>query len=1264
MYHSGKVAIIGISGRLPGADTPELLDRILSEQIDCVEEVPYERIELSGCDSNGRYAPAAYLKDIDCFDYQFFGISKKEAVDMDPQHRIALETVCGVIESAGYSLEAVKGTNTAVIIGAEYDQYDMLFSKEKVCASTGMMQSYLSGRISHYLDLRGEAVTLSAACSSSLYAVYDAYIKLISGRCDMAVAGGINLQCVLFDLNDEDSPLASLGIMSEEGHCKAFDDSADGITICEGAGFILMKRLEDAVKDNDNILAVIPAMGANQDGGRSSSLTAPSAAAQAELYERVWRDAYISPEEIGYYEAHGTGTRIGDPIEIDAITKAFSRFTDKKQICPVGSLKTNFGHPLYASGIAGIMKAILSIKLGKKYPLRSLDKPNSLIRFSDSPVYPITKLEKWDSERRIVAINSLGFSGTNVHMLIENYIQDKEKMQNRVPYLVKVSTKSAENLNEYKKRIAEGISRDDNISDISYTLCCGRDDHRFRASAVVKNADDLKEFLDGDKLYDCSSPPKLVILCSGNCCFEDNEISWLSEEYPSFAEAYRTFSEGALIKEAKNAAACAAILKQLETLGIKADYLMGTGIGKVAVALYRGNTVTDINDLCQKLSDDSFAKENFISYMINLSDSENGNLICADITENDVLKDTLNNVETFRCKKMMNCITNGLLLDFLSEIYNAGLFIDFKGLYAGKKCRRIKLATYPFLRTSAWPSDIKKNNKQTADTEKAYEPVDLRKFIRELWINVLELDELDDDTDLFDLGLNSLIAVSALRKLNSRTGENFEFDDLYDYATVNEQYEFLNEKCSLTEDKEASSALIKRIKRTDKMPVSGNQKRMLFIIENSPNRSLYNMPACFRISGNIDVQILRDCFAEIVKNNEILRTVYFKENGCYYQKVLNEYSFDMKYVDDGKKSDAELRKLTLLEVNTEFDISVGLPLRITLIKYDNDAYHLILNAQHIACDGWTLGLLIRDLNALYNGKLNDRNFTISPKQLQYADYASYEAQYLESETAKQECEYWKSELEGINGILDFPIDQKRPTVQTYHGDSVFFELDRDIMEKAERLCRDYRITKSELFESVYAILLYKYSGDSDICIGMPVANRRSETEEAMYGFFANSIAIRSRFEKGMTVKNFLLKNSAVINNGVRNSSVPFDKIAGLIDFERRPSHAALYQFFFTYQNFNYNRISLGEASAVQYEVDSSVVRFDLNLVMKESVDSILVNAEYDRELFTRTYMEEIIERYLIVLRTVLNDENMSIDSIALAGCNNILEADDISDCLF
>lgn len=535
---SEKVAVIGVGIRLPEADSLEDMDRIFSEKIDCTGKPSEKRIQLAGKDIDGEYMSASYLDDIDMFDYGFFGMSRKEATETDPQHRIAIETACKAIENAGYSLRQMKGTNTAVIVGAEDNQYEKIFPEENRVSAVGISTSYISGRISYLLDLRGESATVSVACTSALYAVYDAYIKLITDRCDMALAGSVNISADIMDNDSEKNPIATLGILSPTGHCRTFDDSADGISICEGAGFVLMKKLESAVRDNDNILAVITGAGANQDGGRSNSFTAPCSSAQAELYEKVWRKAGINPEKIGYIEAHGTGTRIGDPIEIDALTKAFSAFTDKKQICPVGSLKTNFVHPLYLSGIASVIKAITSLQYGKKYPLRTLDKENRLIDFKNSPVYPITETENWTDEKKIIAINSLGFSGTNVHMLMENYKCEERLSNEKTEYIAKVSTKSPDNIDVYKKMIAESIRPEYALQDITYVMNCCRDDYKYRDSRVVRSIDELRNFLETVSPVRETTDFKLVMLLSGDRKYTNDEIDILKSEYPVFAEKF------------------------------------------------------------------------------------------------------------------------------------------------------------------------------------------------------------------------------------------------------------------------------------------------------------------------------------------------------------------------------------------------------------------------------------------------------------------------------------------------------------------------------------------------------------------------------------------------------------------------------------------------------------------------------------------------------------------------------------------------------
>ena len=517
MKKFSDIAIIGTSVRFPMAESLDDLDRIYSERIDCIRDLDEERIRLNGLDPEEKYSQFGYMNGIDQFDYRFFNISKTEAECIDPQHRIMMELACSAIESAGYSLSSLRGSNTAVIVGAARSEYYRLFDDETGYATNGTLIDTLPGRISYFLDLHGESSVVATACSSSLYALYDACVKMSAGVFDTALVGGVMLYFTVYKEKTKSDDVTTVGLAAEDGRCKAFEDEADGINIGEGAGFVMIKRYEDAVRDNDNILAVIKAYGANQDGGRSNSPSAPSVSAQAELLEKVWRDFEIDPTEIGYYEAHGTGTRIGDPIEISSMTEAFSHFTEKKQFCPVGSLKSNYSHPGSAAGVASVIKGILSLNKRKKYPLRTMKCPNRMIDFKNSSVYPIAEMEEWTDNKRVYAVNSFGVSGTNVHIVMENAPERDISSSISDEYLVTLSTKNKEQLSVYRSKLLEALKEDDGkaLGDICYVLNNGRDDYTFRTSAVVHDIEELRNFLRSDETDELKESEAVFLVSGG-----------------------------------------------------------------------------------------------------------------------------------------------------------------------------------------------------------------------------------------------------------------------------------------------------------------------------------------------------------------------------------------------------------------------------------------------------------------------------------------------------------------------------------------------------------------------------------------------------------------------------------------------------------------------------------------------------------------------------------------------------------------------------
>ncbi|MCX8128634.1 MAG: condensation domain-containing protein, partial [Clostridia bacterium] len=503
---SKDIAIIGISAKLPMAEDINGFWENLINGKDCITDLPGVRkaeadsyFKFKGMNPEGiGYKRGSYLDRIDEFDFRYFNLSPREASLMDPNQRLFLEAALGAIEDAGYGGEQLRGSRTGVYCGFVSDLAYQRFIAEVDPSSLGIsipgnMAAVIPGRVSYVLDLKGPSIVMDTACSSSLVAVHTACRGLRNGDCDMAIAGSVKIS--LLPLEDENM----LGIESKSYICRAFDDNSDGTCMGEGVMAIVLKPLSKALRDRDNIYAVIKGSAINQDGA-SIGITAPNVLAQADVIENAWNDAGVTPETITYIEAHGTGTKLGDPIEIDGITRAFSKYTNRKQFCGVGSVKTNLGHLDSAAGLAGLLKAVLSLKNKKIPPSIHFEKPNRNIDFGNSPVYVNTKLNEWICEEhpRRCGISAFGLSGTNCHIVMEE-APSFEKMddEGNNAHLFTLSAKSKDALQnlicKYVKALENGI--DGTLGDLCFTANTGRGHYALRLAIIVNEIFELKEIL-------------------------------------------------------------------------------------------------------------------------------------------------------------------------------------------------------------------------------------------------------------------------------------------------------------------------------------------------------------------------------------------------------------------------------------------------------------------------------------------------------------------------------------------------------------------------------------------------------------------------------------------------------------------------------------------------------------------------------------------------------------------------------------------------
>lgn len=494
------IAIIGIGCRFPGAKNPEQFWQLLREGKDAITKSDRWKQESWG----------GFIENVDQFDPQFFGITPREAQSIDPQQRLLLEVSWSALEHAAISNDHLAGSNTGVFIGMSSSDYSQLRLHYGVdvdaYVGTGNAHSIAANRLSYLLDLKGPSLAVDTACSSSLVAVHLASQSLKTGECNQAIAGGVNLM-----LSSELTQTFSLaGMMAEDGRCKTFDAAADGYVRGEGCGVVILKRLEDAQRDGDRILAVIKGSAINQDG-KSNGLTAPNGLAQQAVIRQALANANLTSAEISYIESHGTGTSLGDPIEVNSLKAVLDQ--ERDQTCYLGSLKTNIGHLEAAAGIAGLIKTVLCLQHQAIPPNLHFSQLNPLIDLSDSRISIPNQLQPWQNsdQNKYAGVSSFGFGGTNAHLVVgkatdlpknnrdlgESGNEESKKVLEHPLQLLTLSAKSEAALTDlvlnYKDFLRD--NSEVNLGDICHTANTGRIHFNHRLAIAVDSSAQLQSQL-------------------------------------------------------------------------------------------------------------------------------------------------------------------------------------------------------------------------------------------------------------------------------------------------------------------------------------------------------------------------------------------------------------------------------------------------------------------------------------------------------------------------------------------------------------------------------------------------------------------------------------------------------------------------------------------------------------------------------------------------------------------------------------------------
>ncbi|MES1243433.1 MAG: SDR family NAD(P)-dependent oxidoreductase [Acidobacteriota bacterium] len=729
-----EIAVIGMSGRFPGArDLKELWHNLRNgmEAVTFFSDgellaagVPAERLR------DPRYVKAgSVLADVDLFDAGFFGYTAREAEIMDPQQRLFLEHAWQALEDAGYAPASYEGL-IGVYAGVAWNTYLLsnLTSNRDLFEGGGGFQVFITNdkdfmptRVSYKLNLKGPSVVVQTSCSTSLVAVHLACLSLLNYECDMALAGGVTVKVP----QAEGYYHLEGGLASPDGHCRPFDARAQGTIFGSGVGMVTLKRLADALADGDTIHAVIKGSAINNDGSMKVSYTAPSVEGQAEVIASAHAIAGIDAESVRYIETHGTGTSLGDPVEVTALTKVFRDSTERRGFCALGSIKSNLGHLDAAAGIAGFLKTVLALEHRQIPPSLNFEEPNPAIDFASSPFYVNSRLAEWEAEEgpRRAGVSSFGVGGTNAHVVLEEAPPAEPAAASRPWQLLLLSARSEEALVAATDNLLACLREEEaaGLPDVAFTLQVGRTVFRHRRALVCRDRAEavaLLESRDPGRLptaADLDDPRErpVVFLFPGDGARVDlgrglyESEAVFREEVDRCAELLRPGlgldlrsrlypaggEAGGLDSPALAAAALFVVEHALARLwmswGVRPQALAGQGVGELVAACLAG-TLTLESALGQALArgPESGGWEEELSadprrLLLRVGPgraAEPGVLSSLGDSDPDP----------------------AALLAALGGLWLAGLKIDWSGFHAGERRRRVALPTYPFERQRFW----------------------------------------------------------------------------------------------------------------------------------------------------------------------------------------------------------------------------------------------------------------------------------------------------------------------------------------------------------------------------------------------------------------------------------------------------------------------------------------------------------------------------------------------------------------------------------
>ncbi|MER5638838.1 amino acid adenylation domain-containing protein [Kitasatospora sp. NPDC002227] len=1247
------VAVIGMAVRLPQADSAAALHRLLADGVGTVGEMPAHRLALAGLGQTGPHPKIAALEGIEEFDREYFGITPAEAEAMDPHQRLLLQLSVNAVENAGYRLAALRGADCGVYVGAPRPDYTRLVGDEDLTTMLGTAPPALSGRVSYLLGLQGPAVVVDTGCNSALVAMHYACRELAKGTVTTALTGGVSLYPLLFQQAGAD---AFPEVMATDGVCRAFDAAAAGTSPGEGGGVLLLKRLDRALADGDTVHAVIRGLAVNHNGARSNGFSAPGVTAQAEVIERAWAEAGIGLDRLTVLEAHGSGTRLGDMIEIEAAQRVLTAAGAGRHACAIGSVKTNIGHLGNVAGVAGLIKTVLALRHRTHYPSINFDRPNPQLAAHGEPVAVSTETRPWttpDGRPRVAGVSSFTLIGTNAHAVVEEAPEAPARAGATQPYeLATLSARTPAALLRQVRALTEHLPAlsEAELPDALFVLNAGRDDHAHRAAFPVSGLDSLREGLRelGEALEKGAGPEaaaRRLVLVLGDPAPGADLDAWAAA-YPAYAEALAA-TEG-VPAEARHQYA---LVEQLRAQGLTPEVLLGTGRGRAVARALRGELPL-AEAWAEPVTGGDGLEARTRAVVERLAEADPSAFLV--LGEVDAAFRGLGGAAHDYAE--WHSAAPASVAEQLAALYRAGVAVDWDRRYAGQGRRRIELPGYSFEPTRCWPEV-----RPVAAGPKAVEPPqptgDVVEVVAGVFGAVLRIEGIEADSDYFDLGGNSILGLSVLERLNRRYGLRLTLPVLYEYSTVSALAELV--RAQAKPESRAENGIVKVTDTVTYLPSYG-QESLWFLDRLFPDMGLYNVPHDMHLRGPVDVPALRRALAAFERRHQVLRCYYLERDGAPLVGLLPVDENELQVVDLTGIADEQERLTAAATWLRSAAISPlvleeGPLYRKLLVRLAEDDHTLLLVAHHSIYDGWTPAVLDRDLWAFYRAELTGETPDLPELPISYLDYAAWQRERLTGDRLEELLGFWRTTLAGVTPSK-LPTVHPRPEHVSGLGGVHRFVIQPEILRGLKEFSAAQRGSLFMTMICALKVLMLRYSGEGDITVATTTAGRPHPDLLQLIGYFNNSVPLRTKLDPALTFREaFALVRRTVID-GLDHDELPFAMTVADQQPERDPSRHPIFQVGYIHQTISDHTAELAEG--LSYRTDRpqqfgglppGTAKWDLSLAVCEidthpELDSAL---EYSTDIFDAALMEQFAEDFQVLLAGIVADPDTRLADLPL-----------------